>query len=158
MVEQPSNSNNIKALVVLHKAMLTGQLLFGAIAFYLVYSNMFLPSLQGQEKLLQVIAVILSAAGVIGGNALFKKRLLQAREIKRGDIQSRFGAYRSACILQWVLIEGPCLFNIICFLLVGNYAFLALAIALVMYFAILAPSRAKTAIHLQLNDREMTQL
>ena len=43
------------------------------------------------------------------------------------EAQEKFAKYRAACIMQWAMIEGPCLFCCICFFLVGNYAFLASA-------------------------------
>jgi hypothetical protein len=47
------------------------------------------------------------------------------------------------------------LFAIICFLLVGNYAFLALAGALMILFAINTPTKIKMAMLLQINEEDI---
>jgi hypothetical protein len=73
-------------------------------------------------------------------------------------IREKFAKYRMACIIQWAMLEGPCLFCCICFFLVGNYAFLALAVALVLLFALLTPVKIKAALQLGLSSTDMEEL
>jgi hypothetical protein len=49
-------------------------------------------------------------------------------------------------------------FNIICFFLTGNYAFLALAAVLIIYFAMQAPTKNKVAQHLDISSSELDGL
>jgi hypothetical protein len=105
---------------------------------------------------LQVVAIILSAGGFYFGTVLFKKKLLQVRELL--TVKEKMVLYRAACILQWAMIEGPCLFVIISFLLTGNYAFLALAVVLMLLFTMMAPSKLKIAFQLQLSEQEIAEL
>ncbi|MEO5892718.1 MAG: hypothetical protein ABIQ31_20890 [Ferruginibacter sp.] len=149
--------DGLKALLILHRAMLVGQLIFAIIAFYLVYSRSFVVGLQPSTgKILQVITLIFSAAGYYAGNYLFKKKLDQINEMRTA--QEKFDLYKGACLLQWILIEVPCIFSIICFLLTRNYAFFALAIVLMLLFTMLAPSKLKMILHLQLNEKEIGEL
>ena len=76
----------------------------------------------------------------------------------KGSVSERFAVYRSACILQWALIEGPCLFCIIGFFLTGNYAFMALAGVLIILFAMQSPTKAKVMLHLNLSEQEIEEL
>src|ERR1700754_364277 len=116
--------STLKILNLMHKALLTGQILFAGVCFYLVYSKTFLPPAKDMDKTLQVIALILSAAGIYTGMMLFKRKLMQLREMPSAA-KEKLALYRGACITQWALMEGPCIFCIACFLLTGNYAFLA---------------------------------
>lgn len=147
----------LKALLTVHKAMLAAQLIFSAVAFYLVYSVSFYKNLQYPERTLQVLAIAFAAAGFYAGTFLFKKKLSAARE-SQADIREKFAIYQYACIVQWALIEVPCLFILLCFLLTGNYAFLALAIVLMLVFTMMAPSRLKLIFHLQLSEEEIAEL
>ena len=144
----------LRAMQVVHRAMLLVLIVFAAIAFFLVYANKFLPSLADMDHLFQIIAVTVSFAGFFIGSALFKKKMQQARDSSTG-IKTKAEVYRSASIIQWALLEGPCILCIICFLLVGNYAFLALAAALMFWFALNGPSKIKAMMLLRLGEEEM---
>lgn len=150
-------ANNYKALNILHKAMLIGQVLFAAVCFFMLYTKTIVPSLQHLDKVLQVVAIILSITGFFAGNFLFKKRLLQVKEISTG-IKEKFAMYRSACIMQWAFLEAPVLLSIVGFFLTGNYAFLALSAALILLFVVLGPSKIKIAIQLGVTENEIAEL
>jgi hypothetical protein len=146
--------NTIKALQILHKAMLLGQILFAAVVLFLKFSGSFTFSLSCLDKTLQVFAVVISFAAFFIGSALFKKKVQQARDSAL-DVKIKADAYRSASVIQWALLEGASLFCIICFLLAGNYAFLALSAALLFWFALNGPSKIKIMLLLGLNEEEM---
>ncbi|GAB2839177.1 hypothetical protein [Ferruginibacter profundus] len=147
----------IKALTIIHKAMLVGQILFAAVCVYIVYAKMEASPLKELDRILQVIAVVLAAGGFFAGTSLFKKKLLQARDLQ-ADAKEKFTLYRTACIIQWALIEFPCLFSIICFFLTGNYAFIALAAVLILLFGMLAPSKVKIIFQLGISEDELNAL
>lgn len=137
-MDKPTNPNeNTASLRVIHRAMLIGQLLFLGIALFLSVSNNFPPSLQHLDKTMQVVAVVLSFVCVYFAITVFKRKWQEAREAATEEEQSR--VLRSAYIVRWALIEGPAIFCIICFLLVGNYSFAALAGTLIVFFGLQAP-------------------
>lgn len=147
----------LAALNIIHKAMLLGQFLFAAIIMYMIYLEMLVPSMKEQERMLQVIAIVLSAGGLLGGAGIFKRKLQEIRNMS-GSNKEKFAAYRSACLVQYALLEGPCIFCIIGFFLTGNYAFMALAGVLVLLFAMLSPTKAKVAMQLGMSEEEVDQL
>jgi hypothetical protein len=158
MTPASSNPGILKSLSILHKAMLAGQFIFALVAVYLVYTNSFpIQNLQHLDQVLQVIALSFSAGGFYAGSLLFKKKLVIARDLQ-ADTKDKLALYRQACIIQWALIEGPCIFVILCFLLVHNYAFLALAVVLLLLFALMAPSKSKIALQLQISETEAGEL
>jgi len=151
---QENNTGYFKALQIVHRAMLLGVILFATIACFLNYAGSFPPSLQSYNEALQVVAIIFSLSGFFIGNFLFKKKISGLRELNN-DLPAKLSIYRSASFIQWALLEAPALFAIICFSLVGNYAFLALAAALVLLFVINAPSKIKIAMLLQVREEDI---
>lgn len=149
--------NGLKTLNILHKALLMGQVFFTAICVFVVYTKSILPPAKELEKVLQVAALIVTVAGIFAGMSIFKKKLMQIREMQ-SDAKEKFAMYRSASIVQWALLEGPSIFCITCFFLTGNYAFLALAIVIMFLFVLMAPSKNKVIIHLQISEQELDEL
>ena len=153
-----NSDKGLKALGIIHKAMLAGLVLFSAVFFYLVYTTKQSPSIEANsERILEVIGIMLSAAGFFAGTTIFKKKMAQARDMQ-GSAKEKFTLFWSACIIQWVLIEGPCIINGVFFFLTGNYAFLALAAALIIFFFLMAPTKDKALLQLGLSEQELTDL
>ncbi len=150
--------SSIRKLSLLHKVMFFTQIAFAGICFYLSYSDTVPPGIDKEtEKILQVAALVFSAAGFFGGTFLMKKKILEARAMS-GTVQQKFNLFKSFAILQWAMLEGPTLLCIIIFLLSGNYALLVLAAVLLICFGMLAPTRAKVAFQLSLSDAEAAEL
>ena len=147
----------LKALNIIHKVLMTGQILFAAICIYLTYSKIIGPPAKELDKVLQVVALIIAAGGIFAGLSFFKKKLMQLREMQT-SAKEKFDLYKSACIVQWALLEGPSLFCIICFLLTGNYAFVAIVVVILFLFAMMAPSKAKILLQLQISESELDDL
>lgn len=141
----------------MHMALMMGQILFASVSIYLIYSKTVLPSGTHLDRVLQVVALVITAGGIFAGTWFFKKKLLQLREMQN-DAKGKFNIYRLACIVQWVLLEGPSIFCIICFFLTGNYAFLAVVVVILFLFAMLAPLKVKVLLQLQISDAELDEL
>jgi hypothetical protein len=153
-----NKTNGLRGLIIIHKAMLIGQLIFAAVCFYLVYTkSVSTGDMDNLDKILQVIAVVISVAGFLIGTSLFKKKLLQARSLDTGNT-SKFELYRTASIMQWAFIEGPAIFCLIGFFLTANYAFMALAATLMLLFTMMVPSKAKAAFQLGISEADMEAL
>jgi hypothetical protein len=145
-------------LKLLHQAMLMAQVIFGGVIFYLLYSKTVVPPMPEEDKKLQVIALISTAGSIFSGLGMFKKKIASIKEQPLSSITEKLFHYKLACLLLWSLIEIPAFFLILCFFLTGNYAFLALAAVLIMYFAMQAPSKTKVAQHLDISSSELDGL
>jgi hypothetical protein len=146
--------STLKILNLLHKALLMGQVLFAGVSIYLVYSGNFLPPAKELDRTLQVIALAAAAGGIYAGMLLFKKKLIQIGEMQ-AEVKLKLALYRAACIMQWALMEGPSVFCIACFLMTGNYAFLALVVVILFLFVMTAPSKSKILMQLQISEAEL---
>jgi hypothetical protein len=145
-------------LKIIHNAMLAGQILFIAVLFYLGYTKDRTPSLDNIDKILQVAAVALAAIAFLGGAGFFKKKLLAIRADEKATIKQKLDAYKMASIIQWAMLEAACLFCGVSFFIVGNFAFLALALVLMLLFGMLAPVKSKIAFQLGLNLTDIDEL
>ena len=105
-----------KILSILHKGLMMGQVLFSGICIYLVYTNTILPAAKELDKILQVVALIITAGGIYAGITFFKKKLMQIRAMQAAA-KEKFALYRTACLIQWALLEGPSIFCTIGFFL-----------------------------------------
>ena len=147
----------LQLLNIIHKALMTGQILFASVCIYLIYSKSVLPLANDLDKILQVVALALTAGGIFAGMRFFKKKLMQIREMQIA-VKEKFDRYRRACIAQWALLEGPSIFCIICFFVTGNYAFLALVLVILFLFVMTAPSKLKIVLQLQISESELDDL
>lgn len=138
--------------------MFIGQIVFIAVTFYLVYSKIFLPVFAEEQKMLQVIALLFAAVTMFAGNKLFKSKLQQIQDDTNAAAKERLLQYRTISILQWALVEAPCLLCGICLLLTGNYAFLALGLVIMLYFGMLLPVKSRVAAQLGLSISELDEL
>ena len=102
-------------------------------------------------------SLLLASGGIYGGMLIFKKKLVQIRDLQTG-VNEKFALYRAASMVQWALAEGPSIFCTVCLLLTGNYAFLALAVVLMFLFVMIGPSKLKMQLQLQLTESEMDGL
>ncbi len=157
MVNNTNNNNSaLKAMNILHLALLGGLVFFALISLYLVYSGSFSPTMQENQQLLQIAALGLAGLGIFFGNRIFKSRLLAIQDMPTAKEKIAF--YQAANIVRWAFIEGAALFAIICFMLTANYAFLALAVALIILFMVLKPTKEKIFIQTGISSQELDQL
>lgn len=61
-----------------------GQVLFAAVCVYLTYTKAVEFSAKELDRTLQVVALIMTVGGIFAGTSIFKKKLLQLREMEMG--------------------------------------------------------------------------
>ncbi|MEI7472790.1 MAG: hypothetical protein WCJ85_11060 [Chitinophagaceae bacterium] len=150
-------NQSFAAFKMIHAALLTGQLLFTGVITFVVY-KLEKPLAATLDQPLQIAAILLAATAFFTGNAIFKKRLTFIQAQSTMALAQKFVRYRTACIIQWVLLELSTLFSGICFLIAGNNSFLALAGMLIVLFGLQAPSKAKLALQLYIPPDELNTL
>ncbi len=153
-----NNATIFKSLSLIHKAMLVGQIVFTVVMFVLVYRKELSPIFSEHEKTIQIVALVFSALAIFIGNSLFKKKLALMNGYNTTDAKTKLTQYRSACLMQWALLEAGCLINGVGLLLTSNYAFLALVVVLLLYFAMLIPVKNRIAAQLNLQISDLDEL
>jgi len=155
---QQKSPSEIKALSILHLALLMGQVLFVLISVFLGYfKNISAPSLQPYSQQLVILSIAVGIACFIGANSLFRKKI-QKINAEYKPLLERFNDYRAACITRWGLIEFAALFSIVLFLLTNNYIILIVAAILVLLFFSTRPLLPKVASDLGISEIELDKM
>lgn len=146
------------ALKMIHRLLLMGLSFFGALSLVLVATRSFPAVLDAaSDRMMQVVAVLLSVGMVVVGFNIFRKKILSTRDLT-GTAEEKVTDYRKSCLVWWAMLEGPGLFAFVCFLLTGNYAFFALGCAHIVAIFLFTPRKENIAVLLRLSSEEVSRL
>ncbi|MEO6488498.1 MAG: hypothetical protein ABIO04_01045 [Ferruginibacter sp.] len=145
-----------KSLQVVYFSLLAGQILFILIAVYLITKNLFTVSKPELENIFMPVLVIVAFICIISGNRIYKARVSRLKDVN--PIASKFVEYRAVTLLRWALLEAPCLFAIICYLLTSNFLFLVVAALLLFIFVSTAPIKNKVASEMGITSEELDKI
>jgi hypothetical protein len=151
---QPTNA--FKSLQTIFYALLCGQILFLLVAFFLIKKDIFIASKKDLENIFLPVLVIVALLCMVSGNKIFKARLQKLSSVN--PITARFSEYRAASLVRWALLEGPCLFAIICFMLTANYFFILIAILILFFFGSTVPAKNKVANDMGISTDELDSI
>lgn len=138
-----------KSLQLLHTAMLAGMVLFCVVSAVIHFSGKLTANVS-LNKVLQVTILAVTFASIKTGLSVFDRKL-QAVPATAVPAE-KFAIYRIAAIIKWISIEVPVLCAAVCFMITRNYAFIALAFALIIFFFLQAPSQIKVMLQLKLSE------
>ena len=156
-MSDPKTTGYYQSLRILHTALVSGVVLFLAVIFFLVYKQSGSLVDVSVDRILQVVAVLLTGISLFIGFRLFNKKILELRHSAL-PARAKLEAYRTACIVWWAMIEGPAFFAATGYYLTANAAFLALAIFHITILAVFMPRRDNFRLLLNLTDTEMEEL
>lgn len=146
-----SVTGSIKSMKVMHLALLSGQVIFGLITYFLSETNHFEFNFSDPFFILVSLFAI---SGPAIGNFIFNQKIDLLN--KKESLKERISAYQSALITKYALIESPSLFGIIAYLLYGNLYYLLVSALLVLYFLTLAPNEQKMNIDLKVSSESIS--
>jgi hypothetical protein len=152
------SSSPFRELQTIYRVLLYGQMFCWVLALILVQTGLLQPfASDSLDRLLQVIAVLYSFLAFFVGLQLFRRRL---ETIKAIDLPARdkLVQFKSASLVQWALLEGAGIFCVICYIITGNWSFLALAVMLLGVFGGLNPFRQKVMLQLRLTEQDVIGL
>lgn len=147
--------SNFKSLSVLHVSLLTGQLVFGAIAYYMQYTgSMGMTHLGVELKYILIGLAVFGCAMIAVAFAMYNKKV---RELNGGNksVREKLVAYRAANLIRWAMLETPVLLAIVAFLLTGNINFLIIAGVVLLLFLMTRPTINKAATELNMSREEV---
>lgn len=143
----------LKTMRIIFFALLAGQLIFIAIAFFIVTNN---PPQSQADDMFNIIVPILVGSGLFISNFMFRQLLGKIKYDSSFEI--KLEAYRSALIIRYALLEGPSIFSTVAFLLSGNIIFLAFSGVMILAFMMNMPNRNKATQDLNLSSIETDKL
>ncbi|WP_295770137.1 hypothetical protein [uncultured Mucilaginibacter sp.] len=133
---------SFKALQIITYALCIGVVMFLGVAFMLKHTELVLWPGEGQDRLLNIIALVMAVASVLLSNILFQSLL---SKIDTGlPVSEKLPQYVTAYVVRFALMEGMGLFNVVVFLLTGCLINAAMAIAIILLMLAVKPTREKT--------------
>ena len=137
--------------------MLVGLFGFTIISFFIMKKGYILAAGESFNRILQVIAILVSLSTLILGFNIFKKKILAIRSATV-SAENRMRQYQTACIMWWVMIEVPGILAGIGYILTGNLSFLFLAILHIFLLFIFMPRKENIIVLLSFNSKEIREL
>ena len=163
MIESPNTTesakSNFKAIRILCLALIVGASVFAVIIVVLnLASGPVMPD-EGQAYktvFLSVVAVV-TLLCVWRAFRIYNKGITAIKN-SPASLNDKLNQYRSVIVIYMALCEGPALFSIIIFFLIGDYIVLGVTGAMILAMLFRMPQRRKMTIELELNFQEQQQL
>ncbi|MDO5105004.1 hypothetical protein [Capnocytophaga sp.] len=143
-----------KSIKIIHLALFLGQAFFGAIVYFLNKDSWKYEFSTSNHLLL--VPAIATLVALFAHRIVYKKVLSQAKS--KATLAEKLGDFQGACIIQFALIEGTSILCIIFAMKTQNIYSLLLAVALLLYFTTLKPTKEKAITDLELNKEEREAL
>ena len=152
----PGFRSEIRTLKMIHLAMIAGQVLFAAVAFFLVFTGMLDKSANNLYILFRYLVPVCILGGLIGSHFVFRSRL----EVIRSDseLSEKLLEYRTTLIIRYAMLEGGTFIALVAYLVVGNHIYLLAAVLVILYFLTLVPNTERVTADLGLNEDEKHKL
>lgn len=152
-----SPKNNLKAIRILCLALMIGVFLFAMIS--LIVNQFNGPFL---ETTRQYKDIFLSISGILGCICIFiaikkyQKNIIVSQNAV--SLNDKLNNYRTTLVVYMALCEGPALFSIVVFLLIGNLISLVFTAILFGMMLLKFPAAKRMISELQLNWQEQQEL
>jgi hypothetical protein len=131
---------------------MTGVIFFGAITYYLHYSNLAID--YGTEIIfpLLIVVSVFTISGIFASHFVFKQRLKEI--VKKTNLKDKLNEYRSALIIKFAIIEGCSFFVVIAYYMTGQLFFLTFLGILLIIFIAFRPTKDKSIMDLELSHSD----
>jgi len=153
------NSDNLneqlKVAFIIFYALLIGQLLFFAFAFWFSGSENFTAN-KGLDEIFQIVVPIFGFAMMIFSRFLYNKNISGVDE--SGDVKTKIAQYRTFKIIMWAMVESASMLSLIALMLTGNHLYSAVFVFLIGYFILVKPSRESFVNEMKLNSIDAQEL
>ncbi|WP_295675965.1 hypothetical protein [uncultured Mucilaginibacter sp.] len=141
----------IKTTIIIHLALLIGQVLFGVVVFAITPNPVF--NWKPGNDVFFYVLILLVCLGIFLGSFLFKQQLANAAE--KTNLKDKLGVYQTAFIVRAALSEGASIFGIVCTMITSNLFYLAIVGINILFFISIRPTRDKIeeALNLDYNEK-----
>ena len=142
-------------LRILFFALLFGQTIFAAIA-YVIFGIEDAPIEQSSNDVLVYVAVLYSITAM-GAGYVLKPRLVKSAA-EKSNLDEKLKAYTTASLINWAILEGANLLNIVVFIITDNRISLVFFLAILLVYIPTKPDLRKIAEELNLSRKEQEEI
>ena len=144
----------VKGLLILHFALLAGQIIFVLIATLLVSLHLFPAVLGKYGPELILLSASIEVIAIVLAKMLYKRKLKKINQ-NNLTLSKKLDAYRGANITRWAILEGAALLVIVLFMLTNQYLILFIVLALLFIFFTTRPTAPNIATDLEVSEGEI---
>ncbi|KPM32374.1 Hypothetical protein I595_790 [Croceitalea dokdonensis DOKDO 023] len=142
----------LRRLKTIHLVLLASPLLLGV--FY--FLNTAIDTNGGANDVFVYVFPMFGLAGYFASKVISRKLILPLKDKK--SLSEKLIGFQTASIIQYTLVEGPALLNILWFGMTGNLLFLTIGGALALYLFSIRPKKEKIIEDLALSMEEKRAL
>lgn len=142
-----------KSLTVLFTALIAGQLIFAAMAGYLVLSGAVESRYKDIENVLFILVPVLIIIGRLGGNMIFKTKIRSIHSTM--GLKEKLDTYRTAFIIRCAMLQGSVIFAVIIFMLTQVIEMMAFVAGGIFLFYLLKPNKENIAAQLNVSPADI---
>lgn len=124
----------LKIMQIIHAALMAGIVLFGAVAYFITEA----PAEMEDNSMFTYLWIGLTLPALVAVYYFYNNR--RSAWDYLSDMGAKEQAYQTRMILIFALIEGPCLFGIVLYILSAELMYLAAVAVLLLVFIRLRPT------------------
>lgn len=155
MEQEQKQPAYFKALFILFIALLGGQCLFLLIVAGLSFGGVLIGDAFADKLFIYLVPGLLFAA-IFYAASIYKKNLPEIAA--NMNLKEKMEKYRELFIKRLAIVEGAIIFSIICFFISGNKLLGGCALAGIIFFTTLRPTKEKVIEDLQLSSTEVEEM
>jgi len=131
-------SGQFKITIIIYGALIIGQLIFFAIALFIVEKKV-VESIQYLDDIFKLLIPILGLFVMILVRSIYNKNLSSVNSNE--EVNSKIVKYRNFKIVQWALVESVSILSIIGLIITGNYLYAVVFLFMLGFFLLIKPSK-----------------
>lgn len=146
----------LKALRILHAALMIGMIMFAAIIYFISSDASSTPVTAYHREVL--LAALFFAVICLSVSSFLWKKDLNKIQQNAVTLAAKFDMYRTAAIKRYAFTEAAGLFSIICYFLTQELKLLIVAGMMILHMRTLMPSATKIASQIGENAEDIEKL
>lgn len=131
-----NNQSNLKTILIIHLALMTGQAVFAVLCLVIIPSKGFSFN---TGDVFDLVAVILTTGAFVLSTFLYRTQLNTA--LGKATAKEKLLNYSSAIIMRDAPLEGASLFCIVAYMQTGNTLFIGISAIIILYFVLAIPTK-----------------
>lgn len=153
------NSDNLKLQIKvtfsIYFALLVGQLLFFAVAFWFSGTEEFTTNKE-LDEIFQITVPLFGLMMMTLSRVVYNKKISGIEG--KGNAVAKIGKYRTFKIIQWAMVESATMFSVVALMLTGNHLYSAVFIFLIGYFFLVKPSKENFISEMKIDSADAHEL
>lgn len=134
----PELKNRFNIVYIIYSALISGQLIFFIISYYLV-ENKLTETDQSVDEIFKILVPVIGIISMFVSYKLYNSKVSGYKESK--ELIQKLNFYLNNKIIQWAMLEGAGFLSLVAFLITGNYFYVIIFLFIIGFFILARPSK-----------------